>query len=65
MNNNIYDLSRFNIVNAVERLNILCYNYNLMLKDSNLNEEDIKLKEELSEAIPLLKADICARINEL
>lgn len=61
----IYDLSRFSLVEAVKRLGTICYNYKQMCIDNNLDKEDEKLKEELKEAIPILKEDIISRINEL
>ena len=62
---NIYDLSRFEIVEAVRRLNVLCCTYNQMSNDPYLDDENEKLKTELKEVIPLLKEDIKARISNL
>lgn len=65
MNLNIYDLSRFEIEDAVKRLHIICNTYNRMKLDKYLDKENETLKKELEEAIPLLKKDIISRINNL
>lgn len=65
MSLNIYDLSRFNLTDAVKRLQIICRNYDSMCNELYLDKENEILKKELSEAIPLLKKDIVSRINEL
>jgi hypothetical protein len=67
MNNNIYDLSRFPLDEACQRLIKICNTYNRMCQDINVNSdyETFILKKELQEAIPLLKKDIISRINDL
>ncbi len=61
----IYDLSRFSLPEAVEKLQTLCKIYYIMMEDNQLTEDHEKLKKELEEVIPIFKADIVARINDL
>lgn len=65
MNNNIYDLSRFSLLDATERLIRICNTYDRMCLDSNLDYENQQLKKELEEAIPFLKKEVISKINDL